>query len=352
VRTELFDYDLPSDLIASRPPERRDGGRLCIVEEAGVRHSQVSHLASEILPGDLVVLNATKVRKARLICHRPTEAGGMGGARVELLFLELVGEGLWSALGKANRPLRPGDTLLAQDVRFEIRDRRDDGTLVVHTDADLERELDRLGTMPVPPYMERQGDEQDVERYQTVFAENLGSAAAPTAGLHLTAEILSEMERRGAQLARITLHVGIGTFRPVTVNDLDEHRMHSEVIEVNDEVVDQVRETRKRGGRVVAIGTTVVRALESARDASARGCVVPTRRSTNLLIQPGYEFQVVDSILTNFHQPRSTLLALVAAFAGLERIRDAYQVAVANHYRFLSYGDAMWIPQAFGRRAQ
>lgn len=348
MRTELLDYRLPRELVAVRPPERRDGGRLCIVEERGVRHCLIRDLRGEIRPGDLVVLNRTKVRKARLTCRRPT-VEAKGGARVELLFLHPHEDGTWAALGKANRSLRSGDQLEAHGARFGVLDRAPDGMLRIESDADVEGVLEHAGTMPIPPYMGRSGDAEDVSRYQTVFSEELGSAASPTAGLHLTEEMLYAFQKQGAEIGRITLHVGVGTFRPVATEDLDDHPMHSESIEVDETIVRQVRETRTRGGRVVAIGTTVVRALESAGDDSDHGHVRPTRRLTNLLIQPGYRFAVVDAMLTNFHQPKSTLLALVAAFAGLERTQGAYREAVKERYRFLSYGDAMWIPKAWGK---
>lgn len=351
MRTELLDYELPQDLIAKRPPERRDGGRLCIVERSAVRHAQVADLVSEIQPGDLVVLNRTKVRKARLLCERPRSQAG-GGARVELLFLHQTPDGLWVALGKANRPLRKGDELVSPGLSLRVEERAEDGTLKVHAEGDLEVELERNGTMPIPPYMQRPGDEEDEGRYQTVFSEKIGSAAAPTASLHLTREMLARFQaERGASLGNVILHVGIGTFRPVTTEDLNQHKMHSESIEVGPDLVQQIEATRARGGKVVAIGTTVVRALESARDPQRPGYVRALSGDTDLLIQPGYRFSVVDRLLTNFHQPRSTLLALVSAFAGLKRTRNAYSKALEERYRFLSYGDAMWIPSPLGHDA-
>lgn len=350
MRTEIFDYELPAEFIATRPPTQRDGGRLCIVEKDQVRHGRVVDLEAEIQPNDLVVLNRTKVRKARLICERPrTQVGG--GARVELLFLKQNSEGLWVALGKANRPLRRGDELLSPGLEIRVADKIEDGTVLLRTSGDVEAALERYGTMPIPPYMQRSGDHEDEGRYQTVFSEELGSAAAPTASLHLTNEMLENFQRRGATLGRVILHVGIGTFRPVTTEDLDAHQMHSEAIEVGPDLQAQIANTRARGGKVVAIGTTVVRALESARDEDRPGHVRTLSGSTDLLIQPGYRFSVVDRLLTNFHQPRSTLLALVSAFAGLKRTRNAYEKALEERYRFLSYGDAMWIPEPFGHDA-
>jgi S-adenosylmethionine:tRNA ribosyltransferase-isomerase len=285
------------------------------------------------------------------MCERVTE-GKMGGARVELLFLHPFGDGRWAALGKGNRPFRVGDQLRSATLTVRVSSKEADGTLLLAPEGDVESVLLEEGLMPIPPYMDRPGDEADVERYQTVFAEELGSAAAPTAGLHLTEAMLTQMEERGAEIGRLTLHVGVGTFRPVVADDLDQHRMHHESIQVTEDLVDQVRLTRARGGRVVAIGTTVVRALESAADLREPGLVVATQKSTDLLIQPGYRFLVVDSLLTNFHQPRSTLLALVSAFAGLGRVREAYQYALDERYGFLSYGDAMWIPQRLSEQSE
>jgi S-adenosylmethionine:tRNA ribosyltransferase-isomerase len=226
-----------------------------------------------------------------------------------------------------------------------VDERQADGTLWIRVQGDVERALEAEGTMHIPTYMLRPGDDSDVERYQTVFARELGSAAAPTAGLHLTPEMMATMVERGAELASVTLHVGVGTFRPVTTEDLDDHPMHHEEIEVAQDLCDAVARTRERGGRVIAIGTTAVRALESSRHPGRRGEVQPTRKATDLLIQPGYRFSVVDGLLTNFHQPKSTLLALVSAFIGRDRVMNAYSEAVERRYRFLSYGDAMWLPR-------
>ena len=344
MKTELFDYELPDELIAARPPEFRDGGRMCVLEQSAIRHGLVKDFPKELRANDLVVLNETRVRRARLNCRRPLEANGGGGAKVELLFLHPRGDDSWSALGKANRPLRVGDRLESAHLKLTISGRELDGTLHVHVDGDLEAELLLEGTMPIPPYMNRTGDAEDVNRYQTVFATDLGSAAAPTAGLHLTTSVLESLPSLGVEVARLTLHVGVGTFRPVSAKDLDDHLMHSEEIEVGEELSRQVEEARQKNGRVIAIGTTAVRALESAADPARPGHVRPTKISTNLLIQPGYEFQVTDALWTNFHQPRSTLMALVSAFIGLDRVKVAYKEAVAERYRFLSYGDAMWIP--------
>jgi len=350
VRTDLFDYVLPDELIASAPLAARDGGRMCVVGNGTLQHALVRDFPGELGPGDLLVLNDTKVRPARLYCRRSATVGQNDeGGKVELLFLERISVEApdaqrWTALGRANRPLRPGDALTVGEIQLRVRAKQEGGLLEIDVPGDLDALLEHHGELPIPPYMRRAADERDQARYQTVFARHLGSAAAPTAGLHLTTELLGEVEARGARIERLTLHVGIGTFRPVVAADLDDHAMHSEAFDVSDGLADAVRQTRAAGGRVVAVGTTVVRALEAAADLEHPGEVRAMSGRTSLLIQPGYRFRVVDALLTNFHMPKSTLLALVSAFAGYERLFSAYRAAVDARYRFLSYGDAMWIP--------
>lgn len=349
MRTDLFDYDLPEELIADAPPSARDGGRMCVVQAGGLRHGRVRDFPLELGPDDLLVLNETKVRSARLHCRRVASPPA-AGAKVELLLLERTSRGAdglerWTALGRANRPLKPGDALSVDDTTLRVVGRQAGGLLELEVAADVDELLERLGELPIPPYMRRNADERDQLRYQTVFAQELGSAAAPTAGLHLTQDMLSELGARGTRVERLTLHVGIGTFRPVLVDDLDLHTMHTESFRVSVNLAQAIIETRRLGGRVVAVGTTVVRALEAAADPETLGRVRALSGRTDILIQPGYSFRVVDALLTNFHMPRSTLLALVAAFAGQGRVMSAYRAAVDARYRFLSYGDAMWIPR-------
>lgn len=344
VRTELFDYALPEQLIAQRPAEPRESARLLSVGGESCTHHRVADLVELIEPGSLVVVNQTRVRHARLSGRR----AGSGG-RVELLLLEKHRDGCWSALGRSSRRLKPGDRILVDWLQVDIEEKRDDGTLYVRlsNSASEEQDIASLGSVPLPPYIKRAADAVDRERYQTVYATELGSVAAPTAGLHFTRQMLRDFEARGVRIHSVTLHVGLGTFRPVSAADLDEHAMHEEHIRVGADVVRQVAAARREARPVVAIGTTVVRALETAADPGRPGHVRECERSTRLLIQPGYRFRVVDALLTNFHMPRSTLLALVSAFAGRERIMDAYQRAIDDRYRFLSYGDAMWIPRRY-----
>jgi S-adenosylmethionine:tRNA ribosyltransferase-isomerase len=346
MRTDLFDYPLPEERIAQHPPEERDGARLLVVDADGISQDRIRTWPERVPEGALVVLNDTKVFKARVFAERL----GTGG-RVELLFLHPDGEvpleqatRFW-ALGRANKPLRPGTKL---DLRgrvveiLEVHAAR--GLLVESVGEPLIQWLDLHGQVPLPPYVRRAPDAADEGRYQTVFAERAGSAAAPTAGLHVTPQMLTALHEHGIQVARTTLHVGAGTFRPVQVDDLDDHPMHEEWFEVSAELAAAITRTRERKRPVIAVGTTVVRALESAADPEHPRLVRPMRKRTELLIQPGYRFSVVDGLLTNFHAPRSTLLALVSAFAGVERIQSAYRVAFDAGFRFLSYGDAMWLP--------
>ncbi len=346
MKTQELDYRLPDELIASRPAPERDGGRLLVVRHGANEHRRIAEFPELVVEGALLVVNDTRVYRSRLIGARR----GSGG-RVELLLLSREGDAggveRWKALGRANRPLRPGTLVDAGPIEMEIVERDDDGTLqvAVRAEGGVEAALERHGHVPIPPYLGREDDAEDVERYQTVYARHPGSVAAPTAGLHLSAALLSRLEARGVELGRLLLHVGVGTFRPVATDDLDQHPMHSERIEVDAVLAAQVESARQRGAPVVAVGTTVVRALESAADPGRPGHVRPYTGETRLLIQPGYRFSVVDALFTNFHMPKSTLLALVMAFAGKQRTLGAYEEAVQRSYRFLSYGDAMWIPE-------
>lgn len=345
MRLELLDYHLPDEAIAQRPAGERDGARLLAVRASGVSHHRFADWVELVPRNALVVLNDTRVRRSRLIVKKET------GGSVELLFLgsrrDDAGVERWTALGQANRPVRPGARLSLGPLRLVVERRGPSGEmeLTAQGHGDTEEFIERHGLVPLPPYIRRGAESEDAERYQTVFAGELGSSAAPTAGLHLTHAILGALRERGASIGFVTLHVGAGTFMPVRCDDLDEHPMHSEHFSVTRALADQVSAARERGAPVVAVGTTVVRALESAHDPARRGHVRATTAETRLLIQPGYDFHVVDALLTNFHAPKSTLLALVSAFAGIERCAAAYRAALVAKYRFLSYGDAMWLPE-------
>lgn len=343
MKTALLDYTLPERLIAVRPLPSRDGARLLVVGAAGLEHRVVRDLPELVPEGALVVVNDTRVRHARLLLSK----AGTGG-KVELLLLRRLaapgGEERWQAIGRANKPLREGMRLTAPGLDARIVQQGDPLEVALAAEGGVDAWLERAGHVPIPPYLGRGDEPLDAERYQTVFARTVGSVAAPTAGLHLSEHLLSRLTARGVVVSSLTLEIGLGTFRPVEADDLDRHPMHSELIDVPAGVVEAVANARARNAPVVAIGTTAVRALESAADPERPGHVRPFRGETRLLIQPGYAFRVVDALFTNFHQPRSTLLALVGAFAGLSGVLEAYAVAVEAEYRFLSYGDAMWLP--------
>jgi len=337
VRTSDFDYALPPELIAQQPLAIRSASRLLVVRpgDAAIEDRHFTDLPALIPPGDLLVLNTTRVRPARLLGTRP------GGGAAEVLLIHPSTEGSWVAMGKPGSALRPGKRIrLSETIEVETIELLDEGYRRVRfVGGSAEEALAALGRMPLPPYIERDAEPGDRERYQTVYAEREGSVAAPTAGLHFTPQILTDLERRGVGIARIELEVGPGTFRPVEAENPAQHPMHPEQFEIGEDAVRQIARVKRDGGKVWAVGTTVVRALESA--AEADGTVHPGRRETRMLILPGYRFKVVDHLLTNFHLPRSTLVMLVAALAGTERVMAAYRHAVEQRYRFYSYGDAM-----------
>jgi S-adenosylmethionine:tRNA ribosyltransferase-isomerase len=345
VKIELLDYELPETAIAQRPAERREMARLLVVGDAGLADRVMADWPSLVRPGSLVVLNDTRVVKARLLGKKATTGG-----KAELLLVDRA-EGApaetWRALGKGLRDLVGQELVFGEgELVAVVEGTSVDGLFQVRLSTSLpsvDEALAAHGHVPIPPYIRRPDDSADVERYQTVYGRVPGAIAAPTAGLHITEPMLAELARRDVRVAHLTLHVGLGTFQPVAAADLDDHPMHAEWMKISEALAREVADARRRGAPVVAVGTTVVRALESAADPERPGLVVPTECETRMLIQPGYAFRVVDALLTNFHLPRSTLLALVSAFAGRERVLDAYREAVRRGYRFFSYGDATWI---------
>jgi len=340
--TSDFDFDLPADLIAQHAVERGTS-RLLVLDGDEHRHLTVADLPGILSRDDLLVVNNTRVIPARLFARRST------GGRVELLLVEQLSDRKWTALLKPGRRARPGTRMhLAPGLDVEVLDGLDDGRYRVQFSEPIAPHLATLGHVPLPPYIRRPDEAADQERYQTVYASVDGAIAAPTAGLHFTPRILDDLETAGVEVREVTLHVGIGTFKPVTVDLVHEHRMESERYEIPADVTEAVERTRGRGGRVVAVGTTVVRTLESAFD-PADGLRRGPGRS-ELFITPGFEFGIVDALITNFHLPRSTLLMLVSALAGRDRMMAAYAEAIAQRYRFYSYGDAMFIDRrALGR---
>jgi S-adenosylmethionine:tRNA ribosyltransferase-isomerase len=332
--TADFDYPLPEGAIAQRPLPRGASRLLALDREGAERHRRVRDLPALLRTGDLLVLNDTRVIPARLFAHRP------GGGAMELLLVERLEAAEWEALARPAAKAREGTVLeLAPGLTAEVVGRGGAGRRRLRFSEPIEPHLERLGHVPLPPYIRRADEAADRERYQTVYARRPGAVAAPTAGLHLSAELLGELAAAGIERTEITLHVGPGTFKPVTAERPAEHRMERERWEIGEAAAAAVRRARAAGRRVVAVGTTVVRALETA--ATASGEVVPGSGATELFITPGFRFRAVDVLLTNFHLPRSTLLMLVAAFAGRERVLAAYAEAVAAGYRFYSYGDAM-----------
>lgn len=362
-----YDYDLPPDRIAQYPAERREDGRLLVSRPDGsVEHRRIPDLVDLIPVGDVLVVNESAVFPARLLGRKPT------GANAEILLIRpWAGDGgrgherrtggereadvdgspatarLWEALVRPGGKLKPGRTVVvAPELSLEIVDSLESGNRLVRlvTELPVEEALERHGHVPLPPYIDRDDEPVDRERYQTVYARSPGSVAAPTAGLHLTDPLLERLEAKGVRRAEVTLHVGVGTFRPVEVDDPSEHVMHREWYSVPEETAETVNRVRDEGGRVWAVGTTAVRTLEAAADPEGR--LRPGSAETRLFIRPPYDFRIVDGLLTNFHLPRSTLLMLVAALAGYQRTMRAYQEAIVGGYRFYSYGDAMLVEPA------
>lgn len=341
METRDFDFDLPESSIAQRAAPRGESRLLVLDREGAERHRRISDLPRLLRPGDLLVLNDTRVIPARLHGHRRLPSGEAGG-RMEILLVERTGDREWQALARPGKRARPGTVIAFEDgLTCEVLERRDDGRVRLRFSEPVEGHLDRLGHIPLPPYIHREDDDADRERYQTVYARRPGAIAAPTAGLHFTEALLREIEAAGIATATVTLHVGIGTFKPVTAERVEEHRMESERWEIGEETAAAIRKAREQGGRIVAVGTTVVRTLESAALKSEDGEIRAGSGATELFITPGFRFRAVDVLLTNFHLPRSTLLMLVSAFAGRERVLAAYAEAVREGYRFYSYGDAM-----------
>ena len=347
---EEFDFELPERLIAQQAVERGTSRLLNLEGEGRHRHVHIGTLASILNPGDLLVVNNTRVLPARLFGRRRP-----GGGRIELLLAEQLDKTIWEVLLKPGKRSRPGTRFdLMKDpssstpeedsgMSGEVLGSAEDGRFRIRFSSPIEPHLDRIGHVPLPPYIKRQDSDEDRRRYQTVYAEAPGAIAAPTAGLHFTEEQLELLAKRGIDTAPVTLHVGLGTFKPVTARLVHEHTMDREQYDIPAQTLAQIEATKKRGGRIVAVGTTVVRTLEGAAAASA---LQPGPGSTQLFITPGFRFQVVDALLTNFHLPCSTLLMLVCAFSGQEKVLAAYQEAVAHNYRFYSYGDAMFVARS------
>lgn len=335
-----FDYELPEELIAQDPLEDRSSSRLMVLDKTtgNVEHHIFKDILEYLKPGDCLVINNTKVIPARLYGVKEGT-----NAKIELLLLKRKENDVWETLVKPGKKAKPGTRIIFGDGLLvgEIIDIVEEGNRLIqfHYEGIFEEILDQLGQMPLPPYITHQL--QDKGRYQTVYAKYDGSAAAPTAGLHFTKELLEQVKAKGVDIAEVTLHVGLGTFRPVKVENVLEHHMHSEFYMVSEEAADKINHAKKNGNRVISVGTTSTRTLESAADEN--GFLKETSGWTEIFIYPGYKFKVIDGLITNFHLPQSTLVMLVSALAGREHVLHAYQIAVEEKYRFFSFGDAMFI---------
>ena len=338
-KTSDFYYDLPEELIAQTPLQQRDSSRLMVLDRqtGEVTHKHFYDILDYLQPGDCLVMNDSRVLPARLLGHRPT-----GGA-VEVLLLRDLGDKCWECLCKPGRKMQPGNEVIFGDgeLTATVREVREDGNRVVefHYEGIFLEVLERLGKMPLPPYIKE--ELQDQERYQTVYSREVGSAAAPTAGLHFTQELLEKIRQKGIKEAFVTLHVGLGTFRPVKAEQITDHHMHAELCMISQETADILNETRRSGGRILCVGTTSCRTLESL--VQEDGSFAASSKWTEIFIYPGYTFKAMDGLITNFHLPESTLVMLVSAFAGREHVLAAYAEAVREKYRFFSFGDAMFI---------
>ena len=339
MKTHDFWYDLPEELIAQTPLERRDGSRLMVLnrETGEIQHKHFYDVIDYLNPGDCLVMNDSRVLPARLMGHRPT------GGVVEVLLLRDLGNKCWECLCKPGRKMQVGNEVIFGDGELTavVREVQEDGNRVVEFKYEgiFLEVLERLGKMPLPPYIKE--ELQDQERYQTVYSKVLGSAAAPTAGLHFTPELLEQIKAKGVNIGYVTLHVGLGTFRPVKEDEITDHEMHSEYCVISQETADLINRTKANGGRCICVGTTSCRTLESW--AAEDGHMEAKAGWTNIYIYPGYRFKVMDGLVTNFHLPESTLIMLVSAFAGREHVLAAYEEAVREKYRFFSFGDAMFL---------
>lgn len=340
MKTSDFYYELPEELIAQYPIKNREESRLLILdkESGNVEHKKFKDIIDYLHEGDCLVLNNTKVIPARLFGNRKGK-----DEKIEFLLLKNIEGNKWETLVKPGKKVRPGGKVLFGDglLEADVLSIEEDGTRIVefYYDGIFEEILDRLGQMPLPPYIKEKLEDRD--RYQTVYAKHEGSAAAPTAGLHFSKGLLEKIEEKKVNIAYLTLHVGLGTFRPVKVENIEEHHMHSEYYELNEEAAKKINSSIDKGGRIIAVGTTSIRTLETI--ATLEGKIVPKKGWTDIFIYPGYNFKAVDCLITNFHLPESTLLMLVSALAGRKNILNAYKIAIENRYRFFSFGDAMFI---------
>lgn len=340
-----FDYQLPKELIAQTPAKERDQSRLLILNKDSqkIAHGRFSQIIDDLSPDDVLVINNAKVIPARLYAQKKT------GGKVEILLLRKIGANarIWEALITGARKFKPKDVVYFKDelLEAEIKEKGAEGKVILSFNTpDFEKVLPRVGKMPLPPYIKRMAEDEDCERYQTIYAQKEGAVAAPTAGLHFTPALLEAIKAKGVKIVPLTLYVGMGTFMPVREEDITKHRMETEFYEIPEDTAREINAALKAGRNIVSVGTTAVRALESSAEQTADGWQLKAEcKGTDIFIYPGYEFKIVKNLITNFHLPKSTLLMLVSAFAGRDTIRNAYETAIAERYRFFSYGDAMFI---------
>lgn len=340
-----FEYHLPEELIAQHPADKRDASRLLVVHRKNdsVEDKHFYDIIDYLNPGDCLVMNNSKVIPARMFGVKKNT-----GAKIEFLLIKRKAGDIWETLVKPGKKLHPGDSVMftgdcGGQLEAEVLGYGEDGTRMVqfHYDGDFLALLDEIGNIPLPPYIDRKSEEEDKERYQTVYSKEEGSVAAPTAGLHFTKELLEKVKKKGVRIAYVTLHVGIGTFRPVKCDVVEEHQMHFEEYHIDEDNAQLINETKKNGGRIISVGTTSTRTLESAADEN--GFIKAGHGNTDIFIYPGYQFKVIDCLITNFHLPKSTLLMLISALYDREKMMKIYEDAVKKEYRFFSYGDAMFI---------
>lgn len=349
MRIDEFDYELPERLIAQKPADRRENSRLMVLNRSDktIQHRHFYEILDYLNPGDCLVMNNSKVLPARLFGVKEKT-----GVKVEFLLSKRIEGDVWESMVRPGRRLHPGDVVVfseAPRLSAQVLSYGQGGTRTIRFDYDRVGEnsaqfmdlLEKIGRIPLPPYIERESDEEDKERYQTVYCKEEGSVAAPTAGLHFTQELLKQAQEKGIKLAYVTLHVGIGTFRPVKCENVEDHKMHFEEYFIDEETAEIINQTKSNGGRIISVGTTSTRTLESA--ATPEGVLLPGHGNTGIFIYPGYRFKLIDCLITNFHLPKSTLMLLVSALYDREKILEAYREAVKLEYRFFSYGDAMFI---------
>lgn len=332
MRKQDFSFDLPQELIAQYPQPERDASRLMHCAGQQIHHRQFSELPDLLEPGDLLVFNNTRVIPARVFAQKPS------GGRVEIMLERVLTDGKFLCQCRASKALKPSMSLQTEAGPIDVIEKR--GNFWCLQADNIFSLFERIGHMPLPPYIKREDDDVDQQRYQTIYAEKPGAVAAPTAGLHFSEDIFSRLKQRGVEQAFVTLHVAAGTYQPVRADDITQHQMHHEYCEITPSVCERINKTKANGKRVIAVGTTSVRVLETA---AKQGQVEPYQGDTNIFIYPGYDFSIIDGLVTNFHLPESSLIMLVSALAGKDFILEAYQQAVKNQYRFFSYGDAMFI---------